>query len=50
MACADFIRKVAKGYAGKKVVPKYQKEYGLRYSKREALEVARKIAKKRGVL
>jgi hypothetical protein len=39
-------KKVAKNYEGKKVAPKYQKEYGKRYSKEEAIEVGRKVAGK----
>jgi hypothetical protein len=38
--------KVAKRYAGKKVAPKYQGEYGKRYSKSEAKEVGDKVAGK----
>jgi antirestriction protein len=38
--------KVAKRYAGKKVAPKYQGEYGKRYSKSEAKEVGNKVAGK----
>jgi hypothetical protein len=39
-------KKVAKNYEGKAVAPKYQEEYGKRYSKAEALEVGRKVAAK----
>ena len=38
--------KVAKRYEGKKVAPKYQGEYGKRYSKSEAKEVGNKVAGK----
>ena len=38
--------KVAKRYEGKKVAPKYQGEYGKRYSKSEAKEVGDKVAGK----
>jgi DNA polymerase III sliding clamp (beta) subunit (PCNA family) len=38
--------KVAKRYEGKSVAPKYQDEYGKRYSKSEAEEVGRKVAGK----
>jgi antirestriction protein len=38
--------KVAKRYEGKKVAPKYQGEYGKRYSKSEAREVGDKVAGK----
>jgi antirestriction protein len=38
--------KVAKRYEGKSVAPKYQDEYGKRYSKSEAQEVGRKVAGK----
>jgi hypothetical protein len=38
--------KVAKRYEGKSVAPKYQGEYGKRYSKSEAQEVGRKVAGK----
>lgn len=38
--------KVAKRYEGKKVAPKYQGEYGKRYSKSEAGEVGDKVAGK----
>lgn len=38
--------KVAKRYEGKKVSPKYQGEYGKRYSKSEAKEVGDKVAGK----
>jgi antirestriction protein len=38
--------KVAKRYEGKKVAPKYQGEYGKRYSKSEASEVGDKVAGK----
>jgi len=38
--------KVAKRYEGKKVAPKYQGEYGKRYSKNEAIEVGNKVAGK----
>ena len=38
--------KVAKRYEGKKVAPKYQGEYGKRYSKSEAQEVGNKVAGK----
>lgn len=38
--------KVAKAYEGKAVAPKYQKEYGKRYSKAEAKEVGNKVAAK----
>jgi hypothetical protein len=38
--------KVAKRYEGKKVAPKYQGEYGKRYSRNEAKEVGKKVAGK----
>jgi len=38
---------VAEGYVGKEVPAKYQKEYGKRYSEKEAEEVGRKVAGKR---
>ena len=38
--------KVAKAYEGKAVKPKYQSEYGKRYSKAEAKEVGNKVAAK----
>jgi hypothetical protein len=38
--------KVAKRYEGKKVAPKYQGEYGKRYSKSESKEVGNKVAGK----
>jgi hypothetical protein len=38
--------KVAKAYEGKAVKPKYQSEYGKRYSKAEAQEVGNKVAAK----
>lgn len=38
--------KVAKRYEGKSVAPKYQGEYGKRYSKSEAQEVGKKVAGK----
>jgi hypothetical protein len=38
--------KVAKNYEGDKVAPKYQHEYGKRYSKAEAKEVGDKVAGK----
>jgi len=38
--------KVAKRYEGKSVAPKYQGEYGKRYSKSEAQEVGNKVAGK----
>jgi hypothetical protein len=39
-------KKVAKSYEGDKVKPKYQKEYGETYSKKEAKEVGDKVAAK----
>jgi len=39
-------KKVAKRYAGEKVEPQYQAEYGKKYSKSEAEEVGRKVAGK----
>lgn len=42
----ELAKEVAKGYEGKKVPRKYQKEYGKRYSHAEALEVGRKVAGK----
>lgn len=39
-------KKVAKNYAGKKVAPKYRKEYGETYDKAEAKEVGDKVASK----
>ena len=39
-------KKVAKAYEGKAVKPKYQSEYGKRYSKAEAKEVGNKVAAK----
>jgi hypothetical protein len=38
--------KVAKNYEGKKVAPKYRKEYGETYDKEEAKEVGDKVASK----
>jgi hypothetical protein len=38
--------KVAKNYEGKKVAPKYRKEYGETYDKKEAKEVGDKVASK----
>jgi hypothetical protein len=39
-------RVVAKNYEGKSVKPKYQKQYGKRYSTAEAREVGKKVAGK----
>ena len=39
-------KKVAQAYEGKKVAPKYQKQYGKTYSKKEAQEVGNKVAAK----
>lgn len=39
-------KKVAQAYEGKKVAPKYQKQYGKTYSKQEAQEVGNKVAAK----
>lgn len=39
-------KKVAKNYEGKKVAPKYRKEYGETYDKKEAKEVGDKVASK----
>jgi hypothetical protein len=39
-------KKVASAYKGKKVKPKYQKQYGKTYSASEAKEVGNKIAAK----
>lgn len=46
MGFKGLAKKVAASYKGKKVSPKYQKEYGKRYSSEEAKEVGNKIAAK----
>ena len=49
MGCGRLIAKIKKKYAGMPVPKKYQSEYGKRYDSREALEVAWKIKKARGL-
>lgn len=39
-------RTVAKGYAGKKVKPKFQAKYGKTYSRKEAMQVGKTVAGK----